>query len=579
MATRFFLVALAALAAVAGSVTPAHALWIPNGVPVCTAAGDQSNSRAASDNAGGAIIVWADSRSGNQDIYAQRLNASGVRQWAANGVPVCTAANGQTSPDVVADGAGGAYVVWMDSRSPSQPNIYLQRITSTGAVATGWRLNGICVCTSAVYPYKAVIVADGSGGAVVAWEDYRSGYADIYAQRIILADTTRRWPVAGLAVCSATGDQTSPVCVGDGSGGMLFAWQDARASAMVSDVYVQHLTAEGVIVPGWPLDGTVASPTSGLRTAINPTLVADGASGLIVAWEDYRNVNAGIYALRLTAGNTIPAGWVAGGIAVCDTVNDQKEPLAVPDGSGGTVVVWKDDRINPGVSDLYAKRMTGAGAAAPGWPPSGAAVCTAAGEQAAPRIVPDGAGGAVVTWYDYRAGTNTDIYAQRLTWTGDVAPGWATNGLALCSATRDQQGPTAVPDGSGGAIVAWQDYRSGTNYDIYATRVTGAGGGMLDVSGPPLAAFRIHEPRPNPSSRMATFAFELPAERAVEASVFDLAGRLMRTLEPGRSFPAGTHQLAWDGRDDGGSPVAAGVYLVRMKAGSEVQVRRMVRLR
>jgi flagellar hook assembly protein FlgD len=74
-------------------------------------------------------------------------------------------------------------------------------------------------------------------------------------------------------------------------------------------------------------------------------------------------------------------------------------------------------------------------------------------------------------------------------------------------------------------------------------------------------------------------AFELPAERPVEASVFDLAGRRVRALEPGRLFPAGTHRLTWDGRDEAGTPVAPGVYLVRVRAGSDVQVRRAVRLR
>jgi hypothetical protein len=44
-----------------------------------------------SDNAGGAIIAWRDTRSVNWDVYAQRVNASGVAQWTANGVPLCAA--------------------------------------------------------------------------------------------------------------------------------------------------------------------------------------------------------------------------------------------------------------------------------------------------------------------------------------------------------------------------------------------------------------------------------------------------------------------------------------------------------
>ena len=95
-------------------------------------------------------------------------------------------------------------------------------------------------------------------------------------------------------------------------------------------------------------------------------------------------------------------------------------------------------------------------------------VCTAANNQISPMIVPDGAGGAIVTWHDYRSGSNYDVYAQRVSVAG--VPLWTTDGVALSTAAADQLFPAIVPDGAGGAIVAWQDYRNGTP-DIYAQRV------------------------------------------------------------------------------------------------------------
>lgn len=568
-------VAVAAVVVLAAGEAAAFTQWSCNGVPLSSSSGDQSSASAASDSSGGAIIVWADSRSGNQDIYAQRVNGNGVLQWAAGGVAVCTAANAQTSAAMVSDGNHGAFVVWNDSRAPSNPNLYVQRITASGTVASGWPTDGVCVCPSAVYPTDPYIAADGLGGVIAVWEDYRTnGIADIYAQRIS-ADATCLWTSTGILVCDALNNQTLPVCVADGSGGALFAWQDPRAS--ISDIYLQHVSANGGSL--WTANGVAANLTVGLRDAEYPTLASDGSGGAIVAWQDKRNgTDYDVYGLRFTAaGSAAGSGsWITGGVPICTAGGDQKGPLSVSDGVGGMVVVWSDFR-NGAASDLYAQRMTGAGDVAPAWPANGTAVCTAAGNQTSPSIVTDGSAGAIMTWYDYRNGFRTKVFSQRLTSTGSVAPGWTANGVAVCASDSVQQLPTAVPDGSSGAIVAWQDNRTNT-YKVYATRII-AGGGVLDVPAPPSTAFRIHEPRPNPSSGMAAFAFELPAERAVEACVFDLAGRVVRTLEPGRSFPAGAHQLAWDGRDDGGNPVAAGVYLVRMKAGSDVQVRRMVRLR
>lgn len=64
----------------------ALAQWAPDGTPVCTSGGFQNSPKAIPDGVGGTIITWEDNRSGNSDIYAQRMNALGVPQWTANGV-------------------------------------------------------------------------------------------------------------------------------------------------------------------------------------------------------------------------------------------------------------------------------------------------------------------------------------------------------------------------------------------------------------------------------------------------------------------------------------------------------------
>ena len=91
------------------------------------------------------------------------------------------------------------------------------------------------------------------------------------------------------------------------------------------------------------------------------------------------------------------------------------------------------------------------------WIPDGAAVCTASFDQARPTIVSDGAGGAIITWYDGRSHLKYpyDIYAQRVDASGN--PLWGTNGVAICEASRNELYPAIASDGLGGAIIAWQD--------------------------------------------------------------------------------------------------------------------------
>ncbi|MDP1675296.1 MAG: hypothetical protein Q8L88_00405, partial [Bacteroidota bacterium] len=101
------------------------------------------------------------------------------------------------------------------------------------------------------------------------------------------------------------------------------------------------------------------------------------------------------------------------------------------------------------------------------------AISTAANTQSTPTIVSDGSGGAIITWKDYCSGTNHDIYAQRINASGVVQ--WTADGVVISTAAYDQYSPTIVNDGSGGAIITWQDNRSGANWDIYAQKINASG--------------------------------------------------------------------------------------------------------
>src|SRR5207248_2144322 len=108
----------------------------------------------------------------------------------------------------------------------------------------------------------------------------------------------------------------------------------------------------------------------------------------------------------------------------------------------------------------YAQRINSSGAVQ--WTSDGVALCTAVSGQEYPTLTGDGSGGAIVTWFDYRSGsfgTNYDIYAQRVSSSGSVQ--WTSDGVALCTAANIQQYPTITGDGAGGAIVTWQDNRIG----------------------------------------------------------------------------------------------------------------------
>ena len=81
---------------------------------------------------------------------------------------------------------------------------------------------------------------------------------------------------------------------------------------------------------------------------------------------------------------------------------------------------------------------------------------------------------------------------------------------------------------------------------------------------------------PNPFNPMTTISYELPQPSHVNLHIYDIAGRLVRNLESGRTMEAGRHDVVWRGRDEDGRPVSTGVYMYRLTAGGYSETRRMV---
>ncbi len=94
--------------------------------------------------------------------------------------------------------------------------------------------------------------------------------------------------------------------------------------------------------------------------------------------------------------------------------------------------------------------------------------------------------------------------------------------------------------------------------------------------------FALHQNYPNPFNPATTLAFDLPAPSEVRLAVYDLQGRLVKTVAAGR-YEAGRHSAVWDGSDDAGKPVSSGVYFYRLTVQNGavpfVQTRKMLLLR
>ena len=474
---------------------------------ICTAGGDQFFPELTSDGSGGAIITWADYRIQSSDIYAQRINSSGIVEWSADGVAICTTTAGRSYPQLTSDGSGGAIITWEDHRSGfNNPDIYAQRINLDGTVE--WLANGVAICTALEIQFSPKITSDGSGGVIISWEDVRNLNDDIYAQRIN-SNGTVQWSTDGVAICTAPTPQAFHQITSDGSGGAIITWSDGRFG--FADIYAQSINSDGTVE--WSVDGIAICSAIGVQGS--PHLTTDGSGGAIITWADRRIPNDHIYAQRINSGGTIE--WTENGVAICRAPDSQSVPHVTSDGSGGAIITWSDNRIQ-----------------------------------------------------------GADIYAQRINSGGIVE--WTINGVAICTATSPQDLHQLTSDGRGGAIVTWQDGRN-SDWDIYASRVDTNGnlGNTTPVEDEVETVkpekFDLLQNYPNPFNPNTEINYQLPERSFVAIKVFDVLGTEIAVLV-NEEKPAGSYEVEYNA-----SNLPSGVYFYQLSAGSFIETKKMILLR
>jgi hypothetical protein len=556
-------------------ISSAYAQWSTdanvNNV-ICDATLDQVYPKIVSDGSGGAIMTWHDRRTGNTDenIYGQRINSSGVVQWTVNGATLCDTVRNQTYPSIASDGSGGAIIAWNDQRDVSLvSDIYAQRINSSGDVQ--WTANGIPICNTPEFQHTPIILSDGSGGAIIAWNDSRDGGANtnIYAQKINSSGDAQ-WPVNGIPICNVSGEEQFLSLVSDGSGGAIIIWEDGRDGGSFNDIYAQRINSAGVIQ--WTSNGVALSNDS---SSVIPTSTSDGSGGAIITWMDNRNGIANhIYAQRIDSTGDVK--WTVNGVAICTAQYGGSHPTITSDGSGGAIITWEDLREGALNFDIYVQKINASGAVQ--WTENGVAICTATGNQVVPTIVSDGSGGEIITWGDKRGGgAYGDIYAQKINSSGVVQ--WAVDGVAISTAARDQNTPTIISDGLGGAIITWGDDRNHfiSSFDIYTQQVNANGdlgvvAGVAEESGI-VMDFALLQNYPNPFNPSTTISWQAPVGSWQTLKVYDLMGNEVATLV-NEYIPAGSYEIEFAADN-----LPSGIYFYQIRSRDFVQTKKMIYLK
>ena len=233
-------------------------MWAAGGVAMCIDAGMQMTLQVVSDGANGAIVTWSDHRSGPATIYAQRVSSTGSMLWMANGVPLCTALPEQDFAVAVTDGAGGAIASWLDSRNGNF-DVYAQRIDASGVVQ--WTAAGAAICTASGLQHSPFMTSDTNRVTVSGWSV--TGVTRTPSARAVLAPNVPN-PFSGTTSFEVVLDRESRVAVDvfdvtgrkvrsleivhapAGRTAISFDGRDTRGGLLPSGEYFYRVRANGI---------------------------------------------------------------------------------------------------------------------------------------------------------------------------------------------------------------------------------------------------------------------------------------------------------------------------------------------
>jgi len=450
-------------------------LWNLYGVPVCTTVVDQYYPAITQDGLGGFFIVWEEAHSGlDQGIYAQRLSSSGSRLWDPSGIEVCDILSfDQFNPHIIFAGIGEAFVAWLDNRN-GNIDIYAQKIDTSGSLL--WDSTGVPVCTTTVDQDSLYMISDNQGGIIIAWIDTTTGSHDIFAQRLDASGNVL-WGPNGVPVCTTAVDQWAFRMTPDGSGGAIVVWEEPHFGTD-EGVYAQRISSTGNMMWG-PSGIKICDLISYNQVA--PKIISDRSGGAVIIWIDDRNGNADIYAQRVnSSGNLL---WDSTGVPVCVKASLKFSHNILNDEYGGFIITWVDS--SGGDKNIYAQKLDLFGNIH--WASEGAEICTASGNQSSPDAVSDGTGGAIVVWKDDRY-SDFDIYAQRVNPEGIWGIPEPTI-LSVDDIPNDQGGKVEIiwqkstHDLSSGDISYYSIWRSISSKDVKESKIIDPKNMNLEFSG------------------------------------------------------------------------------------------------
>lgn len=462
---------------------PGRAEWLPDGVPICSAPGNQTHPVVTPDGSGGVYVAWTDARSGpagDARVRTSRLTAEGTlaEGWPENGREVCSAPGDQRGPVIALADMGGIFVAWQDRRDGQGGRVFVTRLAPDGQLEPGWPPEALPISGPSpldTHDYPTAISTDGAGGAFILWQEadpilsWETRHMTRIQRLTSSGSFSPGWPDTGLFVARQS---WNALMTPDGSGGVnvvLSDYQETSHGQPWTSLWGLSVSPTGAIA--WP-ELLETDQTASTFHLARSQLVSSPPGGALVGFRDRNS-----FAFESGVGVASLRSWSSTAVLSWRTIleygpgiRDGAAPAA--GANGDAIVAWVEWRTSG--TGVVLDGLTAAGTVPAGWPPEGIRIQAGDASQRSPALARVEPSRMIVAWEDDRGAPGAwDIYALGISLDGEVTPPGSPSGQPICTQPGNQYGIVLEPGPDGSAIAVWWDERAMATHgiDLYGQRI------------------------------------------------------------------------------------------------------------
>lgn len=508
-------------------------------------------------NTGASYVSYLSNASGNYDVFLQKLDSKGYFEWAE---PFLVSDHQQQSwvsdYAMKTDGAGNAIITFSDIRN-GNPDIFLYKVSPEGSHQ--WGENGITCYTSSMPEYEPRLAVTSENAAIVTFIHPTTAGSD---ELVIYGANESGEPMFGEQGMTyiPEGDTffADPYVVPAQDGNFIVVYSKNTGSSMYPN---RHLRAMKFNNSGNELwSEVVVSNAGGISQSTDLNVIPDGNGGVVISWNDDRDNDMQSSAFTQWVNSEGIAQYPQNGLELITTAaTNCYDPRAVVNPDGRVMVFWTQKNSNKSLAGLYGQLVSSEGERL--WTDNGAEFYGLDSKFDFLWVAKSfEEPGAVVFYTLFDGASDQSLLAAAINPQGGFF--WEEEDVLVSSANSGITNPVATPLSNGQYIASWTDNRNDNN-DIYAQNLTTDGTlGLTNTS------TRAHESiifnvYPNPTSSV----INIDHKNALRVTIRDLTGQLVADFK--RPQP---RNLAF-------RPKQSGLYFVTLYGNKEAITKKVTVLR